>query len=122
MDSAGSDTVEVASGIGHAGPTLNDIISHHNLKEEHLQRVCSQNVRLKIAKKLNDWKMLGVYLKLTEPDLTAIDRDNTTEDQRRVATLNTWHKREGRNATYLRLAGALYERGRREKLGPSLHF
>jgi hypothetical protein len=114
MDSADLDTVEVASGIGHAAPTLNDIISDHELKEEHLQRVCSQIIRLEIAKEIINWKMLGYYLNLTDPDLTAIQRKNDQEALRRVAMLNIWHEREGRNATYLRLAGALYQHGGRD--------
>ena len=109
-----SDTVDVASNIRHGSPALNDIISHYNIKEEQLQRVCSHNVLLNIAQQLKDWKMLGYYLNLTEPDLIAIERENDTEALRRVATLNKWHEREGRNATYLALAGALHEHGRRD--------
>ena len=112
MDSEGSDTVDVALNIRHGSPTLNDIISHYNIEEEQLQRVCSHNVRLNIAQQLSDWKMLGYYLNLTEQNLTAIERENDTESLRRVAMLNKWHEREGRNATYLRLAGALYQHGR----------
>jgi hypothetical protein len=117
MDDINLDIVDVDSIIGHAGATLDDIISDYNLKQEHLQRVCSQNVRLRIAKELTDWKMLGHYLKLTEADLIAIKRENDTEALRRVAMLNTWHEREGYKATYLKLAGALYEHGRRDLVG-----
>ena len=107
------DSVTTYVDIDNASPILN-IISHHSLTMEHLQKECSQKVQLQISKELKDWEMLGRYLKLSEQDLTAIKRDNHTEEQRKVDMLDTWHKREGSNATYLKVANALYHHGRRD--------
>ena len=96
------------------GPNLEDIISQYGLAKEKLHEECSQTVRLKIASKLEDWKMVGRYLNIPSEMLKAIERDNDTEDQRRVAMLDTWHKSEGELASYSRLADALYQHGRRD--------
>ena len=97
-----------------AESTLDDILSRHGLTKERLQEECLQEVRLKIAAKLEDWKMVGHFLSISTEKLKAIERENDTEDLRRVAMLDTWHKREGKDANCLRLANALYQHGRRD--------
>ena len=74
--------------------------------------MCPRKVRDRIALKLEDWKMVGRCLKFPPEKLKAIDRENETEDQRRVALLDDWSKREGKGATYLKLAEVLHQRGR----------
>ena len=74
--------------------------------------MCPREVRDRIALKLEDWKMVGRFLKLPAEKLTAIEVDNKTEEYRRVALLDDWEKREGNGATYLKLAEALHHRGR----------
>ena len=94
--------------------TFHEILCHYKLKEEHLKKECPKNVQQEIAKKLREWKMVGYYLSLSEQDLTAINRKLRTKAQRKAAMFKTWHKREGNNATYLRLAKALYQHGRKD--------
>ena len=93
---------------------LKDIVARCGLTKERLQEECSREVSLKIATKLDDWKMVGHYLGIPPEKLKAIERENDTEDQRKVALLDTWRKGEGRGATYWKLANALYEHGRRD--------
>ena len=93
-------------------PSLEELLSHHGLQREDLESVCPQEVRDRIALKLEDWKMVGRCLKFLPEKLKAIDRENETEDQRRVALLDNWGKREGKGATYLKLAEVLHQRGR----------
>ena len=59
-------------------------------------------------------KMAGHYLSIPSEKLTAIEREKDTEDQRKMALLDTWHKRKGRGASYWRLANALYQHGRQD--------
>lgn len=92
-------------------PSLEDIISRQGLAKKILQEKCSQAIRLKIAAKLEDWKMVGRYLNIPSEELKAIELENSTEKQRRIAMLDTWHDREGEDASYWRLAGALYQQG-----------
>ena len=100
--------------FGSARPTLNDILLHHNLEREHLHKECPPDVRLMIAKEVSEWTLVGRYLGISKQDLTAIGRQYDTEAQRKVAMFDTWHEREGSNATYLRLADALYQNGRKD--------
>ena len=69
-------------------------------------------VAIKIAEKVVDWKMLGYVLGLPREKISAIDRDNQTEDQRKVALFDEWKSIEGSKATYLKLAEALCVRDR----------
>ena len=94
------------------GPSLEDILSRYGLKRDDFEQECPQEVRVRIAGKIVDWKMTGYHFGLSEEKLAAIERDNNTEDQRRVALLNTWNKKDGRGATYFKLADVLYRRGR----------
>ena len=108
MATGGSVAVKSNSNI----PLLNQILSRYALKEEHVLKKCPSAVRLKIAKEIRDWKMVGHYLNLSEGDLKEIEHENCSEAERKVDMLETWHKREGSNATYLKLAKALYRHGR----------
>ena len=74
--------------------------------------MCPRDVRNKVVIELVDWKMVGNCFNFSRAKLEAIDRENQTEDQRKVALLDTWVEREGKGATYLKFAEVLYERGR----------
>ena len=73
---------------------LEDIIHQYQLAEDKLQAKCSQKIRLKIAAKLEDWKVVGCYLNIPSEKLKAIECENDTEDQRKIAMLDTWHKED----------------------------
>ena len=93
---------------------LEDIVSRCGLTSERLHEECSREIVLEIATKLKDWKMVGNYLSMPSEKLKAIERENDTEDQRKVAMLDTWREREGAAASYWKLANALYQHGRRD--------
>jgi hypothetical protein len=67
-----------------------------------------------IATKLVDWKTTGRYFGVPAEKLAAIDREHATEDQRRIALLDCWEKRDGRSANCLKLADVLHRRERRD--------
>ena len=110
----GSDAVDENFDRDILGPTLNDILSYNNLTEENLKKGCPPEVTLKIAEELSEWNLLGRYLKIPKQDLTAINRQYDTEARRKVAMFDKWHEKGGSNATYLRLADALYQHGRKD--------
>ena len=95
-----------------SSPSLEELLSHYGFQKEVLDSVCPREVRDRIALKFEDWKMVGRCLKFPPEKLKAVDRENETEDQRRVALLDDWAKREGKGATYLKLAEVLHQRGR----------
>ena len=92
-------------------PILEKMISSHGLTHKDLDSVCPRDVRHEVALKIIKWKMFGRFLNVPEEKLIAINRDNCTEDQRRVALLDTWSNREGEGASYLKLAHILHRRG-----------
>ena len=92
-------------------PSLEEIISCNGLTHKDLESVCPRDVRLEVALKIVEWKMFGRYLNVPEEKLVAIDRENYTEDQRRVDLLDTWSNREGEGASYLKLAHASHLQG-----------
>ena len=95
-------------------PSLNDILSQYALKETDLSIKCPREVRNEIAVKLIDWKMIGYSLGFPAEKLTSIGRENETQDLCKVALLDSWSKREGEEASYLKLADALHRRQRRD--------
>ena len=93
---------------------LEEILSTNGVERRHLNRECLRVVAVKIAEKVLDWKMLGYVLGLPREKIAAIDRDNQTGDQRKVALFDEWKSIEGSEATYLKLAKALYDRNLRD--------
>lgn len=93
-------------------PSLGTIISRHELESKDLEQECPRNVRVEISQKLTDWMMTGHHLDIPPEKIVAIDIDFRTEEQKRVALLNTWGQREGKGATFFKLAEALHRGGR----------
>ena len=95
-------------------PSLGNLISRHGLTRDELESVCPSEVRHTVAVQLVDWKMVGHCFSIPKEKLAAIDRQNDTEDLRKVALLDTWNEREGKGATYLKLASVLHQRERND--------
>ena len=104
----------MAASIEAYNPSLDEILSQHGLKKQDLDKECSQAIRYETAIKITEWKMFGYYFGIPSEKLHAIEVENKTEEERRVALLSTWYKREGRRATYYQLLSALYNRRRRD--------
>jgi hypothetical protein len=77
-----------------------------------LDKECPARVRDEVAIRLGDWKMVGRYLEFTLEKLRDINRENDNQELCRIALLDTWGKREGKQATYLKLASVLHSRQR----------
>ena len=96
-------------------PSLEEFLSRHGLKLTDLDRECPREIRDDIAVELGaDWEMIGRCLEFSLDELRDINRENSSQEMCRVALLDTWNKREGKGATFLKLAGALYRRKRRD--------
>ena len=93
-------------------PSLEEILSSYELDETDLEGKCPMDIRLNIATKLTDWRMVGHYLGFPAEKLHSIACDYSTEDQRKVALLDSWSEREGRRASCLKLATVLHDRER----------
>ena len=95
-------------------PALEKILSRHGLNSTDLDRECPQSVRnaiaIKLADKFDEWEMVGRCLDFSWETMRNIDRENASQALRGIALLDTWAKREGPRATYLKLADVLRRR------------
>ena len=89
---------EVANGVG--------------LAAEELSKPCDSNIIPSLANCFSQWKVIFGSL-LSELDLGDVDKENTTEEEKRIAALRKWRDRNGREATYKVLVDALLNRGQR---------
>ena len=97
-------------------PTLEDILSRHGLEKKDLDRECSCEIRNATAVKLDaNWEIFGVCgFNFPLDKLKDIGRENKTQDLCKIALLDAWSKREGKGASYLKLADVLYRQNRRD--------
>ena len=101
--------------LSEPGPSFEEILSRHGLKATDLDRECPREIRDDIAVELGaDWEMIGRCLEFSLDDLRDINRENSSQEMCRVSLLDTWGKREGKGATFLKLADALHRRKRRD--------
>ena len=91
---------------------LDAIIRHSGLQKQALLRECPREIRIRIALKLTGWKVLGHILGLSKETLASIEVDNQSEEERKIALLDSWHEKESANATILKLAEGLRDHSR----------
>ena len=70
--------------------------------------------RNKIAVKIGDWRSCAAFLDLPDQDIADIADEHSRIRQQRIALLRLWYEQNGREATYMRLAEALANIGRRD--------
>ena len=92
-------------------PTLDELLDHRGLKKGSLNCQCPQDVVTKIALELDseNWQVLGrTGFGFPDSKIASIARSIKQGDERKKALLTFWKKKNGKNATYLMLAEALY--------------
>jgi hypothetical protein len=67
-----------------------------------------------LADCFSQWRVIFGSL-LSELDLGDVDRENTTEEEKRIAALRKWRARKGCEATYKVLVDALQNLGERSQ-------
>ena len=83
------------------------VLGRFSLTERDLNKTTDNVVFLSLG--LNFSYSLGIHLGLSESDITAIKRDNDSDQDRVVALFLKWRKRKGSDATYLSLMKVLIE-------------
>ncbi|XP_003383284.1 PREDICTED: uncharacterized protein LOC100639595 [Amphimedon queenslandica] len=58
------------------------------------------------SKVINTWELLATFLKITDPDITALKRDFPDYNQQKIQMLFLWRRKNGRRATRRVLAEA----------------
>ena len=98
--------------VSEADPNLEEILSRYDLNSTDLDKECPERIRDEVAVKLDDWEMAGRHLEFPMEKLKDIKSENSSQELRRIVLLDTWSKREGKKATYLKLASVLHRRQR----------
>ena len=75
-------------------------------------RDSSQTILCNLSKFCVDWKLIGKHLGLTEAEITAVDGDNRTVDEKRVGMLEKWKGKFAFQANYQGLVEALLSIGK----------
>ena len=81
--------------------TLQDVAAQAGLKMlDVLDQECSQQVLLRLAKHCVDWQLTGFHLELTKSEITAVDGDYRSIDEKRIGMLGRWKEKFAFKATY----------------------
>ena len=105
----------VTEGVPTVPPdlTLQDVAAQAGVKKlDILNQECSQQILLCLAKHCVEWQLIGYRLELSDSDITAVDGDSRTVDEKRVGMLKRWKEQFAFKATYLVLIRALLACGR----------
>ena len=76
--------------------TIEDIANQASISLDILSEECSRTVLLDLAKYCDRWKLVGQRLGLSEAEISDIDGDNRTAQEKRVGMLMKW---KGRSLT-----------------------
>ena len=94
--------------------TLEEILLRHGLKATDLDKQCPLEVRNDVAVRIADWEMVGHCFNFPLEKIRDIKSENEDQERCKIALLDTWSKREGKGATYLKLADVFHRRKRRD--------
>ena len=89
-----------------------DVANGVGLAAGELSKPCDSNIIPSLADCFREWEVIFGSL-LSELDLDDINRENVTEEEKRIAALRKWRDRNGCEATYKVLVDALLNRGER---------
>ena len=93
--------------------TLQDVAAQAGLKMlDVLDQECSQQVLLRLAKHCVDWQLTGFHLELTKSEITAVDGDYRSIDEKRIGMLGRWKEKFAFKATYRVFIEALLSCGK----------
>ena len=74
----------------------------------------SRKMLLNLSKHCVDWRLIGLYLELSEADIAAVNGDYQIVDEKRVGMLGRWKEKFAFKATYRVFIEALLASGRTE--------
>ena len=96
-------------------PALEEVLSHHELKRQDLNRKCTRAMRYEIGIMVVAWKMTKEHFQFPKENLAAKGEKHKTEEVRRVALLKTWNEeveKESSGATYSQYMIRFHHQGR----------
>lgn len=97
---------------------MEDLIKHYSLEEKQLDTEISSQYFHDITLFLSEWRLLASVLKgMGKPDIEAIERDNTKEENKRHDFLVHFKRKLAMKATYRELIRALLTIERADEAG-----
>jgi hypothetical protein len=93
-----------------------DDANEDGLVADELSKPCDNSF---LSDCFREWRVIFGAL-LSELDLSDVNRENPTEQEKRIAVLRKWRARNGSKATYKVLVDVLLNRGERSE-AESLH-
>ena len=99
-------------------PSLEDILSYHGFQRDGiLCQKCPNEIRIEIALKLENWRLMGRKgFRFESHEVSSIDEDpryKSVQDQK-IALLDAWNHKHGKDASYFKLAQDLFNGGRKD--------
>ena len=89
-------------------PSLEEVFSRCKVTENDLQLACPRELRINLAKRLTNWRVFSYRVGIPREKIEAIERDQPSEEVKRIVAVDTWHQLHGSGATCLKLVKALY--------------
>ena len=89
-----------------------DVASEVGLAADELSKPCNNSIIPSLADCFSQWRVTFGSL-LGDLDLGDVDRENPTEEEKRIAALRKWKARNGYKATYKVLVDGLLNKGER---------
>lgn len=81
--------------------TLQELLDNAGFESQNLNQQCSEKHLVKIAAHYCDnWQMIGHYLNLMKNEISAINENYTTAEEKRVRVLMKWREQFSHKATY----------------------
>ena len=94
--------------------TIDELVVQAGIEEITLDQQCHDDDFLSLYELCDPWELIGQHLKLTRPQISAVDADNKTTDQKRLGLLQKWKETFAHKATYRVLVAALLACGKAE--------
>ena len=94
----------------HKAITIKDVVNQASISLDILSEECSRTVLLDLAKCCDRWKLVGQRLGLSEAEISDVDGDNRTAQEKRVGMLMKWKERS-LTTSYLVFIEALLSQG-----------
>ena len=98
--------------MAQISPGVAEVATVVGLAADELSKPCDSSIIPSLADCFREWRVIFGSL-LSDLDLGDVDRENTTEEEKRIAALRKWRDRKGREATYKILVDALLNKGER---------
>ena len=95
--------------------TIDELAAQAGIKDINLDQQCFNDDLLLLYNLCDPWELIGQHLKLTHPQISAVDGDNKTIDEKRLGVLQKWKETFAHKATYRVLLTALLACGKAEQ-------